>query len=79
MSNFCFKQGQVLKASAVRLSPGFPRVPPFPTHSPAQSAYGLLKFSITAEPSAVRAWRKSFSELPDWGDCFVNIYKSSIR
>ena len=32
---------------------------------------------IVSEPSAVRAWKKSFSELPNWSDCFVNIYKSS--
>ena len=32
---------------------------------------------FVSEPSAVRAWKKSFSELPDWGDCFVNIYKFS--
>ena len=32
---------------------------------------------LVSEPSAVRAWKKSFSELPDWRDCFVNIYKSS--
>ena len=25
----------------------------------------------------MRAWKKSFSELPDCGDCFVNICKSS--
>ena len=33
--------------------------------------------NIVSEPSAVRVWKKSFSELPDWGDCFVHIYKSS--
>ena len=27
---------------------------------------------LVSEPSAVKAWKKSFSELPDWGDCFVN-------
>ena len=32
---------------------------------------------VVSEPSAVTAWKKSFSELPDWGDCFVNIYAES--
>ena len=39
--------------------------------------YSLFREKLVSEPSAVRAWKKSFSELPDWGDCFVNIYKSS--
>ena len=39
--------------------------------------YSLFIEKLVSEPSAVRAWKKSFSELPDWGDCFVNIYKSS--
>ena len=37
----------------------------------------LLIEKLVSEPSAVRAWKKSFSGLPVWGDCFVNIYKSS--
>ena len=39
--------------------------------------YSLFIEKLVSEPSAVRAWKKSFSELPDWGDCFVNTYKSS--
>ena len=36
--------------------------------------YSLFIEKPVSEPSAGRAWKKSFSELPDWGDCFVNIY-----
>ena len=32
---------------------------------------------LVSESSAARTWKKSFSELPYLGDCFVNIYKSS--
>ena len=39
--------------------------------------YSLFIEKLVSEPSAVRAWKKLFSELPDYGDCFVNIYKSS--
>ena len=39
--------------------------------------YSLFIEKLVSEPSAVRAWKKSFSELPNWSDCFVNIYKSS--
>ena len=39
--------------------------------------YSLFIEKLVSEPSAVRAWKKLFSDLPDWGDCFVNIYKSS--
>ena len=39
--------------------------------------HSLFIKKLVLEPSAVRAWKKSFSELPDWSDCFVNIYKSS--
>ena len=39
--------------------------------------YSLFIEKLVSEPSAVRAWKKIFSDLPDWGDCFVNIYKSS--
>ena len=39
--------------------------------------YSLFIEKLVSEPSTVGAWKKSFSELPDWGDCFVNIYKSS--
>ena len=39
--------------------------------------YSLFIEKLVSEPSAVRAWKKGFSELPDWGDRFVNIYKSS--
>ena len=38
--------------------------------------YSLLIEKLVSEPSVVRAWKKSFSELPVWGDCFVNVYKS---
>ena len=37
--------------------------------------YSLFIEKIVSEPSAVRAW--SFSEIPNWSDCFANIYKSS--
>ena len=39
--------------------------------------YSLFIEKLVSEPSAVRAWKKSFSELSDWGDCFVNIYSES--
>ena len=39
--------------------------------------YSLFIEKLVSEPSAVRAWKKRFSELLDWGDCFLNIYKSS--
>ena len=39
--------------------------------------YRLFIEKIVSEPSAVRASKKSFSEIPNWSDCFVNIYKSS--
>ena len=39
--------------------------------------YSLFIEKLVSGPCAVRAWKKSFSELPDWADCFVNIYKSS--
>ena len=39
--------------------------------------YSLFIEKLVSGPSAVRASKKSFSELPDRADCFVNIYKSS--
>ena len=42
-----------------------------------ENYYSLFIEKLVSEPSAVRAWKKSFSELPDWGDCFVNIYAES--
>ena len=42
-----------------------------------ENYYGLFIEKLVSEPSAVRAWKKSFSELSDWGDCFVNIYSES--
>ena len=42
-----------------------------------ENYYSLFIEKLVSEPSAVRAWKKSFSELPNWSDCFVNIYKSS--
>ena len=40
--------------------------------------YGYKSFSVYIRiKSSVRAWQKSFPELPDWGDCFANIYKST--
>ena len=44
---------------------------------PCKNYYSLFIEKLVSEPSAVRAGKKIFSELPDWGDCFVNIYKSS--
>ena len=35
--------------------------------------FSLFIEKLVSEPSAVRAWKKSFPELPDWGDCFANI------
>ena len=42
-----------------------------------ENYYSLFIEKLVSEPSAVRAWKKSFSELSDWGDCFVNIYSES--
>ena len=42
-----------------------------------KNCYSLFIEKLVSEPSAVKAWKKSFSELPDWGDCLVNICKSS--
>ena len=39
--------------------------------------YSLFIEKLVSEHSSVRAWKKSFPELPDWGDCFANIYKST--
>ena len=39
--------------------------------------YSLFIEKLVSGPSAVRACKKSFLELPDWADCFVNIYRSS--
>ena len=41
--------------------------------------YSLFIEKLASEPSAVRAWKKSFSELPDWGDCFVNFIQALER
>ena len=32
---------------------------------------------LDTEPSAIRSQKKYFPELPDWSNCFVDIYKSS--
>ena len=32
---------------------------------------------LDTEPSAIRSCKKYFPELPDWSNCFVDIYKSS--
>ena len=42
-----------------------------------ENYYSLFIEKLVSEPSAVRAWKKRFSELSDWGDCFVNIYSES--
>ena len=42
-----------------------------------ENYYSLFIEKLVSEPSAVRAWKKCFSELSDWGDCFVNIYSES--
>ena len=39
--------------------------------------YSLFIEKLVSEPCAVRARKKSFPELSEWGDCFVNINKSS--
>ena len=39
--------------------------------------YSLFIEKIVSEPSAARASKKIFPELPDWGDCLANIYKST--
>ena len=44
-----------------------------------ENYYSLFIEKLVSEPSAVRAWKKRFSELPDWGDCFVNIYAESSK
>ena len=43
----------------------------------SKSYYKLFIEKLDTEPSAVRSWKKHFSELPDWNNCFENIYKSS--
>ena len=42
-----------------------------------ENYYSLFIEKLVSEPSSVRAWKKGFSELSDWGDCFVNIYSES--
>ena len=42
-----------------------------------ENYYSRFIEKLVSEPSAVRAWKKRFSELSDWGDCFVNIYSES--
>ena len=39
--------------------------------------YSLFIEELASEPSAVAAWKKSFPEHPDWGDCYASIYKST--
>ena len=39
--------------------------------------YSLFIEKLVSEPSAVRAWKKIFPEIPDWGDCLSNICKST--
>ena len=39
-----------------------------------KNCYSSFIEKLVSEPCAVKAWKKSFSELPDWGDCLVNEY-----
>ena len=36
--------------------------------------YKLFIERLDTGPSALRAWKKHFPELPDWSNCFVDIY-----
>ena len=36
--------------------------------------YELFIERLDTGPSALRAWKKHFPELPDWSNCFVDIY-----
>ena len=39
--------------------------------------YKMFIERLDTEPSAIRSWKKHFTELPNWSNCFVDIYMSS--
>ena len=38
--------------------------------------YKMFIERLDTEPSAIRSWKKHFTELPNWSNCFVDIYIS---
>lgn len=43
-----------------------------------KNCYSLFIRKHVPVPSAIMSWKKSFSELPDCSDCFVNIWPRKI-